>query len=831
MTQKQIFRWMLMAAMVCGFGMSITSCKDDTISEEQRKAEEEAAQEEKASKFWDVVGQLVSMNDYTPYFEGKTFEPIIGNEDENDPQTRIIGTNTMEAAASSFAGLIGAHDIDERTVSREWSDPDVGSLSYRKVTNGSAWAEVTVNIPAVPHLTKIIYRSAEQGNTNGGVKGDGRAYYRFGDVIRRTNEDGYVEYWVCIRPAFDPEAKGDSHWATVSPLPKKNLWPDNNDGTGFIASNGREYFLPTGLSYKMEHLQNLAELLFAICYPRQWYENTHDYKPTIFHDFGESRVLYHNTYFWENVQRAWEKKQIAKTVFGKDLSWFAGNLQDEGLYFLYKGYSWWTWSENGPTLYQAHYVNTPRTKYCNMQTKNPDSKVQHDVVDKKNHTADMDFNVKEECTLAKPYIEKPGFFGDSNPRWIVRIAEGKELATNGKYSNNQMPIEGVEEIYRYYRDVMYSPNLDQEPEITSSTAIVNNDPAKQDISTFIGEPFYKPFAVYKDQNGHRWFVAYPAGISNKDHSNVETLTGSPYSYLVSLEGINYTADKQRATNLPNRDMAIKMTISLIALATNIARAPTEAELRQEAETQAPYMMQGLNVLDHADIHLSSLFLQTLPKSGVKDNAAWQVSVAYNDETAGQQKLLRLINHPDNAERQPEYYVWEHYPSVASDSIYVQREFSNDFIFLQDLANPDMVGYYGADAFACRPIVSTSLGDDVTKRKSRKVSDTDSRANDVTNYFYQRAPWLARTYPTDMWREPVLFMRVTRVYDRGYEYSNTTVNGLKLQQVSENPYMELESWDWLQLSTTFIHLVGEGFKDITIDGRRWTPSTWQQDVIR
>jgi hypothetical protein len=83
----------------------------------------------------------------------------------------------------------------------------------------------------------------------------------------------------------------------------------------------------------------------------------------------------------------------------------------------------------------------------------------------------------------------------------------------------------------------------------------------------------------------------------------------------------------------------------------------------------------------------------------------------------------------------------------------------------------------------------------------------------------------------MWKEPVHFMRVTRVYDRGTEYSNITTDGLILQQVHENPFMELATWDWLTLRAIFAGMVGEGLQDVTIDGKKWTPTTWQQDVIR
>ena len=43
--------------------------------------------------------------------------------------------------------------------------------------------------------------------------------------------------------------------------------------------------------------------------------------------------------------------------------------------------------------------------------------------------------------------------GDNMLRWCVRIATGKELANKKWNGNVKQAIPGVEEIYRYYRDV------------------------------------------------------------------------------------------------------------------------------------------------------------------------------------------------------------------------------------------------------------------------------------------------------------------------------------------------------------------------------------------
>lgn len=220
---------MLFAALICGLSMSLTSCKDDDddLTPEQRAEKEAAEKADKANKFWEVASQLVGSSAYTEDYQDKTFEPTIGVADEGNSQTRIVLTNSPAAAAQLYSYLVGAEGIDENTASHTFQDPDVGTLTYTKTGDGRSWATVDVNIKQIPHLTKIIYRSAEQGGDNA-FFGGGTAYYRFGDVISRqiTTFSGQAatEYWICVRPSFDPEGKGESHWVTVCPLPKENVW-------------------------------------------------------------------------------------------------------------------------------------------------------------------------------------------------------------------------------------------------------------------------------------------------------------------------------------------------------------------------------------------------------------------------------------------------------------------------------------------------------------------------------------------------------------------------------------------------------------------------------
>ena len=479
---KSNYYFLLLAALVFGLSLSVTSCKDD--DKNNNNDDEDVVftdgpqdEDETAAKFWNVVGELVDNDDITADYKGKTFDPIIGVEDPDNPQVRIVYTNSPELAAERFAHLV---DIDPQLVTEEtpsytWNDPDIGTMTYTKGDGNTSWATVDVKIQQVPKLEKIIYRSIAQGDENASkeaVKGGKRAYYRFGDIIAATDQNGNdVAYWICVRPAFNPEGKGDSHWISVSPLPKANLytWTYKNVNKKKKINVQRTYVLPTGLGSYEEHMQNLAELLFAIIHPATWMDNVNRYaswdkkdRPTgmrMFHDFHSYNVTYHSRFFWQNVRNQYYDQRLFEKVFGMTFDEMKNIVDKDGLYLLYNGKTWK--SGNAPTLYQAHYFNTPGGVNANMQTAKPLSTVKKAVYNEKDPSKDIELDVST-CTMAKPYYINEKFFGDSHPRFIIRHATAAELHIYKNYDNRDQ-IVGYDEVYRYYRE--YHVDGDT-PEIT-----------------------------------------------------------------------------------------------------------------------------------------------------------------------------------------------------------------------------------------------------------------------------------------------------------------------------------------------------------------------------
>ena len=447
---KKVFSWMLMAALGVGLSMSVASCKDDDDDNNGGsggKTPEEQA--DVTQKYWDVVGQLVGIEQYTEQYQNKEFEPTIGEAETPGSLTRVVLVNDVQTAAKRFADLVGATGINENTPSYTYDDPDVGTLTYTKTNNGKSWAEVEVNIKQVPHLKKIVYRTT--GDENGSF--EGKAYFRFGDIVKKTNE-GNDEYWICVRPAFGPEKKEDSHWVCVNYLPTKNTKTVNG-------SNGKNYYLPTAIGKDVENMQNFVEMLYAIFNPIKWQDNT-DYHTDrtvgfngvpIFADFQAKNVKYHNHFFWQNVQDAWSKLYIdgkLTPALGisfdnlKKMMTTGNNNGGAYMHLLYKGYSWWTATSWNLTLYEASYSCGTKNEELNMH------KVAYSEPEKNVKGFTSDFDCRKMPSPLSAYNE---FWDNSTDyRFFIRHATGKAL--NG---NKTLSVKagfdggtGITEVYRYY---------------------------------------------------------------------------------------------------------------------------------------------------------------------------------------------------------------------------------------------------------------------------------------------------------------------------------------------------------------------------------------------
>lgn len=234
MKQKLIFP--LFTFVVFALFSVTTSCKDDELTEEEKQQKQEQENNEQfllTSDFWKVVGQLSNAEVLPDDWQNASFDPGIGQPSDKSTTTRIVLTNGAKAADESFENLTGT-DVSNVDI-YEWKR-NFGTLTYKRTTDGTSWATVDVDIKQMPGLKRIVYCTPGQQGLNASVPGV--PYYRFGDVVKKRNADNEWEYWVCVRPSFGPENKGDTHWMCLGSLPKSNYetytyknrqwWPSNN---------------------------------------------------------------------------------------------------------------------------------------------------------------------------------------------------------------------------------------------------------------------------------------------------------------------------------------------------------------------------------------------------------------------------------------------------------------------------------------------------------------------------------------------------------------------------------------------------------------------------
>ena len=760
--KRRLNLW-LMAALLCGMSMSVTSCKDDNNEPSAEEQEQQAQlQEENDNIAFSVLDNLGDLSNAPADFLSGSYEPTIGTADDGNAGTRIVNTNTMELAADRFADLCEVN-VDENTPSYTWSDERMGTMVYTKSQDGKSWATVDVNIKQLPHLQKIIFRSPEQAGDNLSFKGT--AYYRFGDVVSREVKDGnktIKEYWICVRPCFGPEGKENSHWVTISPLPSKNVWT-------YTGSNGIDYALPTGIGDNHEHSQNFAEMLYAICYPKEWQNNIINTDVPMFHDFNKQKGLrYHRNTFWQRVQDAWtdgkfEGGQLLKRIFGTDAT--LQELQDmlvseDGLNLLTHGKNWYTAKVGGtnkPTLYYYRFCNGDKKK-CNMHDRKTGSgldkysSVKAEVIKSK-----IQINVNTQYTEETPYLLIPKYFGSSNKYFIIRHAKGCELSTDGK-EKKQEKLQGVTEVYNYNKSYGIT-DLTVEPEILDDNA-GSNDPSKQDLSEFTGDAHYTVGDVYKDLQGKLWFVVNQSGT---------TFEHSPYSELVSFEGIE-TDGKGRATNIATRDQADRGAMLLWAY----------------YYTHDTYWEDFLNVninLQKVPFSPRDLFFPLLEKVSDSKPTVYAGAYAYQGNTTGKQPLVRFVMNNTDKNNPFQLYLWDKYPKTPDKTTQFVKDFSDQPIVLQDLTDKNMVQKYAEDVYARMSLYSNYPG--FKPAVNKPLDDVDEAAEDVRNYFYNYDDWNDRTQHTFMWYDPVLVFRITAVYDRGEKnHATKTVDGNVLTLVQK-----------------------------------------------
>ena len=772
-------------------GLSM-SCSDDDDDKDGRTPEEIAQDPyEKESEAGDALYRLacqLSVCDSLPNdWKTTTFEPSIGHVlDPSQPRVRTLTVKSAAEAVTRYNSLTGKN-LPATTMSDSYEVEGVGKLTLTVGGSGTI-ATIDFDVKQMPNLQQL--RMVDPGSMGENGSFSGEPYYRFGDVVKDNDNC----YWICVRPAYSPDSKEDTHWMSFQIGPKTVK--------EYTKSKCKKQRYPVDLGVQKEKMQYLAQLMAILANPER-YKKVAGTAGNYFSNHGLGGLQEAAMPVDSLVVQAklWEKYKVWEAIMPMGYDEFDEKIDankfkarfSQDVSFIYEKGSTSGTKLNIPIVTYTGAVNfyknepTYATVAVNMQ--------------------DVEFDV----TYSYTSLGKRGSENYPVPdAFVVRYKTGKQLSSNWFF--NPEPTEalpGVNEVFRFnsHKD---------EIELT------NNDENTWNKNDFEGESYYHTCDVYKDENGHRWFVTRMAGSADEK---------APYSELVSLEGLKTTDNNGRFTNVPTRNQVIRALLPLWFLChTNYE--VNNHQLESGSMNKSVILVRHLR--DFANVDVRRLVQNVLGFEGSRAQTEL-FSIPYLDETTQQQKLLRVIEESANPRKDMVLWVWEHYPNIPSATEQWQKNFSNDYIYLQDVANENSVKKWAEDAYARQPLVDG--GDGETKREPRKT--TDSHAENVNNYVYNRNTWDNFSYYTDMWNAPLLCFRTTAVYDRGKkDHASVTVDGHQLtlehgltileDARDETGLYDIMYQDLSVLWTTYgIQFLDPDSPSLYLDGKVFKYPTWQE----
>jgi hypothetical protein len=245
MYMKKYYRFALMALLVGGLSLAVTSCKDDDKNNENGTNMEQAestggdmtlAETQLASLIANFGGLEAEEQLAQSGWKSKTYDASVGLVlDASRPTVRTIEVGNIEAADEQAALLLDALGFDTSNPSGfTFQDAEVGTVSYQHGGDANTLATINISVRQLPNITQL--QMVRQYPTNPGDK----PRYSLGDIIRK---DGHL--WICTNPA---KAVGQNAYFV-------SFWTDHPKGT---CSWGKEEDIVYAAKKPMANAYSLA---------------------------------------------------------------------------------------------------------------------------------------------------------------------------------------------------------------------------------------------------------------------------------------------------------------------------------------------------------------------------------------------------------------------------------------------------------------------------------------------------------------------------------------------------------------------------------------------
>ncbi len=479
-----------MAALLISMGCVVTACSDDDDENDGGRTEEERAQDpyEKNTEAGDalmtLLTQLAAPIDSLPdNWKSATFEPVAGVAVEGTFK-RNITVASLNEALRRYNSLTG-QDLPASTRSNTWEMPNVGTMTYTAVGGSDVTATIDVDVRQMPHLTQIRLIPATAIGENGSFKGE--PYYRFGDVVK--DKDGCC--WICVRPAYSPDGKEDTHWMSFQ-MAKENI----ETVTG---SSIKQQVLPTKLECATDKLDYLPQLLAILANPNG-YKTLAGTSGNYYNGKGLGALqedampvdsLVRQAMLW-NANNVWDLVCPSAMNGNTFRSSFMGDVN-----LIYKKYS------KSSKVYKLSVMQYMGAKsfFINIPTQSTPqwdaTKVAFDITDR---YVPNGIRNRDEYTVPNAYV--------------VRYKTGFKLSTNWFFNPDPTKaIEGVTEVFRF--------NAHRNENVASSDALD-------------GDGFFHIGDIISDnKTGQRWFCYQ--GLSTDFRQMIEG--ADDQAYFLSFDSI------------------------------------------------------------------------------------------------------------------------------------------------------------------------------------------------------------------------------------------------------------------------------------------------------
>ena len=431
---KKHFYFLLLAALVCGLSLSVTSCKDDDKNDSNGGDDSELVEgglSEEDAQAWSWVSVMTDEAAQETGWQNKSYDVTIGLQSDNDPGARLIIVSNLDDAKANFSSIAGCAP-EELNATKTVSAGNYGSMTWNISEPGAPnIATVEVKSPLFK-MTKLIYCTEEQSPDNASNI-TGNCYYRLGDVIE--DKDGF--YWVCVQPSFLGKKFNDSYWVNIfnaaesgrgvntkklPGIPKGNIYSNCNKIKKY---NNNTILLPTGLKENRQQTFNFCNLLWALL-------NTNYFFNEVVHDdpnvVAGLPAKYHGRTYFRLLGEKWDKYGIYEKIFN--------HSKDElqmlnRVYFFYNGYHWKTGTTAGVWIYESTGAKLNYTG----STKDDDTLFEMVKAgygfDVRRYASDP--NQDPNCaSTGKDGMPPAKQFDNHNTKdvwgvWVMRVATGKQL--------------------------------------------------------------------------------------------------------------------------------------------------------------------------------------------------------------------------------------------------------------------------------------------------------------------------------------------------------------------------------------------------------------------